>query len=252
MSRTLVFAYGLGSYLLFFATFLYAFGFVTNLGVPRSIDGPPVLSPAAALGVDVALLGLFALQHSIMARRWFKDWLTRYLPPLAERPTYVLASSLALLLLFWQWQPLGGTVWEVSDPTARAALTGLCVSGWLGVLVTTFLINHFDLFGLRHAFLALAGKPYTPLRFGTPGPYKLVRHPLYVGWLVAFWATPHMTVTHLAFAAVTTAYILVAIRLEERDLEREHGASYARYRAAVGMLFPRLGRRPAAPAGAAA
>ena len=241
--RVLVFAYGVLSYLTFFATFLYAFGFVTNRLVPRSIDGPSSTSTALALAIDGALLALFALQHSVMARRWFKDWLTRRVPPLAERPTYVLASSLALILLFAAWQPLGGAVWQAQDTFLRAALEALGVAGWLMVLGTTFLINHFDLFGLRHAWLALRGLPYTPLRFGTPGPYKLVRHPLYVGWLVAFWATPDMSAGRLLFAALCTGYILVAIQLEESDLAREHGERYARYREQVGMLFPRLLRR---------
>ena len=163
----------------------------------------------------------------------------------------MLASSLALLLLFWQWRPLGGSVWDVQDPTARAVLHGLCAFGWLLVLVTTFLIDHFDLFGLRQVWLYLRRRPYTPLAFRTPGPYRLVRHPLYVGWLFAFWATPSMTVTHLVFALMTTAYILVAIRFEERDLVAAHGPAYEAYRRNVPMLVPSLSRQEAPVGGAA-
>jgi protein-S-isoprenylcysteine O-methyltransferase Ste14 len=193
-----------------------------------------------ALLINVLLLGVFGLQHSVMARPAFKRWLTRGVPAAIERSTYVLASSLALILLFWGWQPMGGTVWEVQDPAGRALLYGLFAFGWLLVLVSTFLINHFDLFGLRQVWLQLRGREYTQLRFVTPWPYRLVRHPLYVGWLFAFWATPTMTATHLLFAIVTTAYILVAIQFEERDLLDAHGADYANYRARVPMLIPRL------------
>jgi protein-S-isoprenylcysteine O-methyltransferase Ste14 len=181
-----------------------------------------------------------------MARAGFKAWLTRAVPPAAERSTYVLFSSLALIALFAHWQPLGGTVWNVEDPIGRGVLYGLFAFGWLLVLVTTFLINHFDLFGLRQVWLFFTGKPYTPLRFVTPGPYRIVRHPLYVGWFFAFWATPTMSVSHLLFAIATTAYILIAIQLEERDLLTVHGEDYANYRSRVPMLIPRLfGRRAA-------
>jgi protein-S-isoprenylcysteine O-methyltransferase Ste14 len=247
MKRWMAFAYGLVAYAIFLGTFLYAAGFVGNLAVPKSLDSPREGSLLGALGVNLALLGLFALQHSGMARRGFKRWLTGVVPEPVERSTYVLASSLALLLLFWQWRPLGGVVWKVEDPLGRGLLHGLFAFGWLLVLVTTFLINHFDLFGLRQVWLHLLRRPYTPVRFRTPGPYKLVRHPLYVGWLFAFWATPTMTVTHLLFALVTTAYILAAIRLEERDLVSAHGADYVEYRRRVPMLVPRLaGRGPEA------
>jgi len=174
-----------------------------------------------------------------MARPAFKRWWTKFVPPPAERSTYVLFSSLALLLLFWQWQPMGGVVWHVENSMGRLLLYSLFAFGWLLVLMSTFLINHFDLFGLRQVYLYLRGQEYTPLSFGTPGPYKLVRHPLYVGWFFAFWATPTMTVAHLVFALLTTAYILIAIQLEERDLLAAHGA-YAEYRRQVPMLVPRF------------
>jgi protein-S-isoprenylcysteine O-methyltransferase Ste14 len=241
MHRIGVFVYGALSYVCFLATFLYAVGFVGGFGVPRTIDGAMTEPLGSALAVDVLLLAAFALQHSVMARPAFKRWWTRIVPEPAERSTYVLASSLALLLLFWQWQPIGGVVWQVDHPLGRAALYGLFAAGWLTVLVTTFLINHFDLFGLRQVWLHLRGESYRPLGFVTPGPYRHVRHPLYVGWLLAFWATPTMTAAHLLFAVMTTAYILIAIRLEERDLGRIHGARYAEYRRSVPMLIPRLG-----------
>jgi len=252
MKRWLAFAYGVVSYAIFFGTFLYAIGFIGNFAVPRSIDSPREGSLGAALLWNLGLLSLFAVQHSGMARSGFKRWLTQALPQAVERSTYVLASSLALLLLFWQWRPLGGVVWDVEAPFARILLHAGFGLGFLIVLVATFLINHFDLFGLRQVWLYLRRRPYTPLAFRTPGPYKLVRHPLYVGWLLAFWATPTMTVTHLFFALVTTAYILAAIRLEERDLVAAHGASYAQYRQRVPMLVPRLGRGDGSVKGAAA
>lgn len=241
-TRIVVFVFGVVSYVLFLVSFLYAIGFVGGFGVPTTIDGMPVGSVAAAVAIDGLLLIVFALQHSVMARPWFKARVTRVVPEPAERSLYVLASSAALLLLFSLWRPIGGTVWEVGDPIARAVLYGVFALGWLTVLVTTFLINHFDLFGLRQVWLHLRGLPYTQLRFGMPGLYRHVRHPLYVGWFLAFWATPTMTVTHLFFAVVTTAYILVAIRFEERDLEAAHGAPYAEYRRSVPMFVPRLRR----------
>ena len=236
--RLSIFLYGVVSYAIFFATFLYALGFVGNFVVPRAIDGEPLLSLPLALTIDVGLLALFALQHSLMARPFFKRWLTKFVPVSAERSTYVLASSIALIVLFAFWQPLGGVVWHVTDPTARGVLWGFFAFGWLLVLVSTFLLNHFDLFGLRQIWLQLVGRPYTPLKFGTPGPYRLVRHPLYVGWLFAFWATPTMTISHLVFAIATTGYILIAVRLEERDLVAHHGQAYREYRDRVPMLIP--------------
>jgi protein-S-isoprenylcysteine O-methyltransferase Ste14 len=245
--RILVFVYGSASYLLFLGTFLYAIGFIGGFGVPTRLDGASAAPLAKALLVNAALLTLFAVQHSVMARKWFKDAWTRVVPAAAERSTYVLLSSLALILLFWQWRPMGGIVWSVEDPAARLALRGLFGFGWALVLACTFLINHFDLFGLRQVWLNLVGRPYTGLAFVTPGPYRLIRHPLYAGWLFAFWATPTMTVAHLVFAVATTAYILVAIQLEESDLLREHGSRYEQYRRRVPMLLPL--RRP--PAGEA-
>lgn len=250
MKRYLILGYGVASYAAFFLTFLYAMGFVGNLFVPKSIDSAPQVPFVNALITNLGLLAVFAIQHSLMARPEFKKLWTRIVPEEVERSTYVLASSLALIALFWFWEPMGGTVWAVENPVGKAVMYALFLSGWLLVLVTTFLINHFDLFGLRQVWLAFRGRPYTPLRFVTPGPYRLVRHPLYVGWLLAFWATPTMTAAHLTFALATTAYILVAIRLEERDLEAVHGEDYANYRRHVPMLLPRVsGRRAAALAG---
>jgi len=223
---------------IFLATFLYAVGFIGNFGVPTTLDGPASGSLAVALMIDVGLLTLFATQHSIMARKWFKEWWTLIVPKPLERSTYVLFSSLALILLFWQWRPLGGVVWSIEDPVGRFVMRALFAFGWLTVLLSTFLINHFDLFGMRQVWLYLRGRSYTTLKFGTPGPYRLVRHPLYVGWLFAFWSTPTMTLAHLLFSIATTAYILLAIQFEERDLAREHGETYASYRRSVPMLIP--------------
>jgi methanethiol S-methyltransferase len=240
MRRLIAFIYGVICYLMFLGTFLYAIGFVGNMLVPKSLDSAPTLPFAQALLVNVGLLGLFALQHSIMARPAFKRWWTTLVPPPVERSTYVLFSNLALLLLFWQWQPLGGAIWQVEHPTGRLLLYGLFAGGWLLVLVSTFLINHFDLFGLRQVTLYLRGQEYTPPHFATPWLYKQVRHPLYVGWFFAFWATPTMTAAHLVFAVMTAAYILIAIQLEERDLLTAHGQAYAEYRRHVPMLVPRF------------
>jgi len=237
MKRLLVFAYGVIAYSVFFVTYLYAAGFIGNVIVPKSLDSTPTAPLGIALVINLGLLSLFAVQHSVMARPWFKRGLVRLIPEAAERSTYVLASSVALILLFWLWSPLGGTVWDVQNPTGRAVLYGLFAFGFLLVLYTTFLINHFDLFGLRQVWLYLLGREYTSLNFVMPGPYRLVRHPLYVGWLFAFWATPTMTLTHLLFAVVTTAYILVAIRFEERDLIDAH-PEYADYKRRVPMMLP--------------
>ena len=253
LKRTAFLAYGIVSYLIFLGTFLYAIGFIGGFGVPSRLDGPAQGSLAVALAVDAGLLTLFAVQHSLMARPWFKDAWTRIVPRPIERSTYVLFSSLALILLFAFWRPMGGQVWSVTAPAGRLALLGLFAFGWALVLVCTFLINHFDLFGLRQVWLFATGRPYTRLQFATPGPYRLVRHPLYVGWFFAFWMTPTMTIAHLVFAVATTAYILIAIQLEERDLVREHGERYEEYRRRVPMLMPFKARRPAAaPRGTAA
>jgi protein-S-isoprenylcysteine O-methyltransferase Ste14 len=241
--RILFFAYGIFSYLVFFGTFLYAIGFIGNFGVPTTLDGEASGNLWLNLAINVGLLTLFAAQHSIMARKWFKDWWTRIVPKPVERSTYVLFSSLALILLFWLWRPLGGVVWSVENPFGVYAIYALFAFGWALVLVSTFLINHFDLFGLRQVWLYLLGKPYSALQFKTPALYRVVRHPLYVGWFFAFWMTPQMTSAHLLFAVATTAYILLAIRFEERDLVREHGATYEAYRRAVPMLVPLTGKR---------
>lgn len=248
LKRILFFAYGTFCYLIFLGTFLYAVGFIGNFGVPSTLDGVPRGSLAAAFAIDAGLLALFAAQHSIMARKWFKQRWTQIVPQPIERSTYVLFSSLALILLFWQWRPMGGTVWSVEDPVARVVLRALFAFGFGLVLVSTFLINHFDLFGLRQVWLNLLGRPYTNLRFGTPGPYRMVRHPLYVGWFFAFWMTPTMTLAHLLFSIATTAYILLAIQWEERDLADDLGGAYEEYRRSVPMLVP-FTRRRAADAG---
>lgn len=238
--RTTIFVYGVVCYAVFFATYLYALGFVGDFLVPRTIDGEPRVDLMTALFIDLGLLGLFAIQHSVMARPVFKRWFTQLVPESAERSTYVLFSTLALIALFAFWQPLGGVVWEITDPAGRIAMYAAFGFGWALVLVSTFLINHFDLFGLRQVWLQLVGKPYTQLKFGTPGPYRLIRHPLYLGWFFAFWATPVMTVTHLLFALMTTAYILIAIQLEEKDLIDALGEDYREYKKRVPMIIPFL------------
>ena len=235
--------YAIICYIVFLGTFLYAVGFVGGFLVPTQLDFPSRDALPVAACIDAGLLALFALQHSIMARKWFKERWTQIVPWAIERSTYVLCASLALLILFWQWHPIGVSVWTVDGPRARLAIWVACAVGWGTVLAMTFYISHFDLFGLRQVWLPFRGRPYVPVSFRTPLPYRFVRHPLYLGFLVAFWATPHMTLAHLIFAAATTGYILVAIQLEERDLIREHGSRYTTYRRAVPMLIPRLFRR---------
>jgi protein-S-isoprenylcysteine O-methyltransferase Ste14 len=247
LQRLAFFTYGCFAYLVFLGTFLYAIAFVGGFAVPTRLDGAPTAPLPMSLAIDAALLALFAVQHSVMARRWFKDWWTQFVPPTIERSTYVLCASLALIVLFWQWRPLGGIVWSVGNPAVAFALWAVFASGWGLVLVVTFLINHFDLFGLRQVWLALIGAPYSHIAFRTPAPYRFVRHPLYFGFLLAFWMTPTMTLAHLVFAVATTAYILLAIQFEERDLVAEHGDTYRAYRLRVPMILPR-GRRSTTPA----
>lgn len=237
MKRTFVLVHGVLSYAVFLATFLYAIGFIGGFGVPVSLDSPREITLGTALLVDLGLLALFAVQHSVMARPAFKRWWTRIVPQPAERSTYVLFSSVALILLFAFWQPLGGMVWKVTSQAGVIAMYSLFAAGWLLLLYVTFLIDHFDLFGLRQVWLQFRGRPYTEVPFVTPWLYRQVRHPLYVGWLLIFWATPVMTVSHLVFAVICTAYILVAIQLEERDLVLAH-PEYADYRRRVPMLLP--------------
>lgn len=236
--RLFMFLYGVFAYVTFLGTFLYAMAFVSGMPVPVTLDGLPSGPLWPALAVDAGLLTLFAVQHSVMARRWFKAWWTQIVPHAIERSTYVLCASVALLLLFWQWRPLGGVVWSVEAQAAKVALWALAGAGWGLVLVTTFLINHFELFGLQQVWLALTRRDQPKAAFSTPGPYRMVRHPLYVGFIIAFWSTPVMTLAHLVFALATTAYIVLAIQFEEQDLVVEHGEAYERYRQNVPMLVP--------------
>jgi methanethiol S-methyltransferase len=242
VKRIAIFSYGVLSYAFFFVTFLYAIGFIGNIAVPKSIDSAPTMPLMVSLLVDVLLLGLFALQHSGMARPAFKRWLTRFVPAEAERSTYVLLSTACLALLFWFWAPLGGVVWNVSSRWAELTLFGLYFASWSLLLYATFLINHFDLFGLRQVYYALRGKDMPALSFVTPTLYRIVRHPIYVGWLGIMWFTPTMTETHLVFAAIATLYIFAGIKFEEHDLEQAH-PEYAQYKRKVPALVPSLTRR---------
>lgn len=247
MTRLLTLGYGVVCYLVFLAVFLYSIGFVGDIVVPRTIDNGIAASLAQALVVDALLLGLFAGQHSVMARPGFKRWWTRFVPHPVERSTYVLLASAALALLFWQWRTIPAVVWDITWQPGRVVVWALFALGWLTVLVSTFLINHFDLFGLRQVYLAWRGRPYTGLRFTTSMLYRAVRHPIMLGFVVAFWAIPTMTVGHLLFAVATTAYILIAVRLEERDLAAELGQQYQDYRDRVPMLIPGLHHRRHVP-----
>ena len=241
MKRLVVFLYGVVSYAAFLASLLYAVAFLGNM-VPGSIDSAADGPVWQALAIDGGLLALFALQHSIMARQWFKRAWTRIIPEAAERSTYVLLSSLLLLLLFREWRPIGGVIWDSEGTIGEVILSCTYVAGLLIVLLSTFMINHFDLFGMRQVWLYLNDRPYTPLTFGTPYFYRFVRHPLYVGWLLTFWSAPVMTSAHLFFAAMTTAYILIAIQFEEADLVAMHGDKYRLYRKQVPMIVPSMPR----------
>jgi methanethiol S-methyltransferase len=238
MSRIVALLYGIASYAIFLVTFLYALGFVEDLVVPKTIDTGARSSVAEALVVNLLLMSLFAIQHSVMARPQFKQWWTQWVPKSIERSTYVLFASLALALLCWQWRPMPAVLWKIDNPTIAAALVVLSLVGWLIVLTSTFLINHFELFGLHQVANNLAGRPMPEPRFRTPLYYQFVRHPIYLGFIIAFWSTPAMTAGHLLFAAVTTIYIVIGILLEERDLVDVFGDDYRRYRDRVSMLVP--------------
>ena len=251
MNKRAVLIYGVVCYLIFFATFLYAIGFVGNVVVPKSIDSGTEETGANAWLINVVLLGLFAAPHSVMARPAFKRWWTRFVPTYLERSTYVLIASLFLALLFWQWQPIRDVVWDIDIPAVQFALQAVFWIGWALVLLSTFLINHFDLFGLRQVWMYAQGRPYEPVVFRETLFYRYIRHPLMLGFIIAFWATPRMTLGHLLFALATTAYILIAIQLEERDLLRAHGETYAAYQRRTGMLLPRAKPAPSGDAPAA-
>lgn len=238
MGRIISFLYGVLAHAGFLAVFLYLIGFLADFGVPKSIDSGETGPFGQALLVNVLLLAIFGIQHSVMARQGFKDLWTKIVPSHIERSTYVWISNLLMVLLFWQWRPMPGVVWDVEHPVGTLVLWGLFGLGWLVILIASFMINHFDLFGTRQVYLHLRGKEYTTLPFKVTGFYKYIRHPLMTGWITAFWATPHMTVGHLVFAIGTTVYILIAIQIEERDLVRFHGEAYEDYRRRVSMLLP--------------
>lgn len=241
MSRIGTLVYSFVCYVVFLVVFVYAIGFIDGFMTPTSLDGAPTRPLGQAVAIDLALLAGFAVQHSGMARPAFKRWWTRIVPEAAERSTYVLVSSLLMIVLFVLWQPIGGVVWDVGAGLGRHIVIGVYLFGWVLLLYSTCLIDHFDLFGLKQGWRRLTGKTYRPPQFYTPSLYKVVRHPLYIGWLVIFWAAPVMTAAHLLFALMTTAYILVAIQLEERDLVSAFGDQYVQYRRRTPMLIPRIG-----------
>jgi methanethiol S-methyltransferase len=238
MAKIIAFLYGLGAYFAFFVTIVYSIGFVTGFGVPKTIDTGTVSSITQALVVNLLLMSLFAAQHSVMARKQFKQWWTQYVPKSVERSTYVLFASLTLILLFWQWRPIPTMVWQIDHAQIAMAVTGLSLIGWVIVFTSTFLINHFELFGLHQVANNLSGREMPRPRFRTPLYYKFVRHPIYLGFIIAFWAAPTMSIGHLLFAAVSTAYIFVGILFEERDLVALFGDDYRRYKERVSMLLP--------------
>ena len=244
--RVAFLVYGVTCYAAFFACFLYSIAFVGNFDiVPKTIDSGTAGPIGVALAINVALLSIFAVQHTGMARPGFKEVWTKIIPEPAERPTYVLLTVVCLVVIYAFWQPIGGTVWEVTNSAGAAALTGLYFFGWAMLLYATALIDHFDLFGLRQAWLAFRGKEYTNHSFATPGVYKHIRHPLYVAWAIIFWATPEMSFGHLLFAVVTTAYMILAVFVEERDLVQHFGDAYRRYQETTPKYLPRFGRKPA-------
>jgi protein-S-isoprenylcysteine O-methyltransferase Ste14 len=238
MFRVFASFYGVVSYIVFFLSFLYAIGFVGNLFVPKTIDSGDVAPIVPSLIINVMLLGLFAIPHSVMARPAFKQWFTRYIPAVIERSTYVLVSSLLLFLVYWQWQPMIGIIWHIESALGLIILTGIFWLGWAVVLLATLMINHFDLFGLRQVYINFKGHEYRHLEFKVVGLYNLCRHPIMLGFIIAFWATPTMTTGHLLFAVATTGYILIALQFEERDLTEFFGDTYRSYQKKVPMLFP--------------
>lgn len=244
MKRFLVFLYGIFAYVFFLGVFLYAIGFVGNIWVPKSIDSEATAPLGMSILINALILGLFALQHSLMPRSSFKAWITRFIPEPAERPTYVLLTNLTFVLIFWQWRPLGGTIWNVEGATGSLILQVLFWLGWGLVLISTFLVDHFELFGLKQITRYLQKKEFVPPRFTERSLYKYVRHPIMLGFFIAFWATPHMSMGHLFFAIMTTGYIFVGIAFEERDLKKLHGETYIQYARRVPMLIPfmKLGR----------